>query len=179
MPAKNKTPGLPAVQLETVHHAPGHLIRRLQQIAVGIFFEEMRPFDVTPMQYAALVAIQDRPGVDQRTLSKLVAIDRSTVGTMLRLMEQKDLITRTTPPRNQRIKELFITPIGRKVLRESGAALAKAQERILAPLAAAERGRFMEQLARLVDINNERSRAPLQVAKSKSMRRDGRGGPTG
>jgi DNA-binding MarR family transcriptional regulator len=140
----------------------------LLQTGEGIFFEEMKTFDVTPMQYAALVAIQDRPGIDQRSLSKLVAIDRSTVGTMLRLMERKDLITRTTPPRNQRVKQLLITSAGRKIVRESRAAVAKAQERILEPLDAERRGMFMEQLAKLVDINNGRSRAPLQIGSRKA-----------
>lgn len=167
MPSQPDPAAPPAIGLEMVHTAPGHLIRRLQQIAVGIFFEEMKPFDITPMQYAALAAIYDQPGIDQRGLSKLVAIDRSTVGTMLRLMEEKGLIRRKTPEQNQRVKQLFITPAGRKVLRESRDALAKAQDRILEPLPARDRARFLAQLATLVDFNNARSRAPLLVAAKK------------
>ena len=33
---------------------PGHYIRRLQQIAVGLFMEETQALNVTPIQYAAL-----------------------------------------------------------------------------------------------------------------------------
>jgi MarR family transcriptional regulator, lower aerobic nicotinate degradation pathway regulator len=158
----------PNIGLESIHAAPGHLIRRLQQIAVGIFLDEMKPFDVTPMQYAALAAISDRPGIDQRTLSKLVAIDRSTVGTMLRVMERKALITRRTPAANQRIREIFVTPHGAVILRRSRAALTRSQARILDPLTGAERARFQEQLAKLVDYNNARSRAPLLFVREKA-----------
>ena len=41
------------------------------------------------------------------------------------------------------------------------AAVVSAQQRILEPLAPAEREAFCELLRKLVDLNNERSRAPL------------------
>ena len=107
-----------------IDEQPGHYIRRLQQISVAIFLQETEAFGVTPVQYAALVAIQDRPGIDQSTLVKLIAIDRSTVGNMLRRIEGKRLISRVTPKHNQRIKQLFIAPEGQRLLRESGAATA-------------------------------------------------------
>src|SRR5262245_24488746 len=37
--------------------------------AVAICFEEFGGYDVTPVQYAALIAIRGRPGMDQRPLS--------------------------------------------------------------------------------------------------------------
>jgi hypothetical protein len=43
--------------LEELHRQPGHLIRRAQQIAVAIFIEECAAFDLTPVQYASMVAI--------------------------------------------------------------------------------------------------------------------------
>ena len=47
------------MQLQDLHAMPGHLIRRAQQIAVAIFMEECAEFDLTPVQYAALVAIRE------------------------------------------------------------------------------------------------------------------------
>ena len=45
---------------------PGHLIRRLQQIASALFLDQAKAFDFTPVQYAALVAISEssRPRPD-------------------------------------------------------------------------------------------------------------------
>jgi DNA-binding MarR family transcriptional regulator len=151
------------VHLEDVHSAAGHLMRRAQQIAAAIFFDEMREVGLTPIQFAALVAIQDRPGIDQSTLVNLIAIDRSTVGNMLRRIEEKRLISRVTPKHNQRIKQLFITSEGRRILRESRNPVGRVHERILAPLKPQERSSFMANLAKLVHLNNEESRAPLRL----------------
>jgi hypothetical protein len=40
--------------MDAVYAAPGYLFRRMQQIAVAIFVEECRAFDLTPVQYAVV-----------------------------------------------------------------------------------------------------------------------------
>jgi DNA-binding MarR family transcriptional regulator len=151
------------MELSDVYSAPGHLIRRSQQIAVAIFFEEFEGYDVTPVQYAALIAIRDRPGMDQRTLVDQIAIDRSTIGSTLKTLESRRLIRRVTPKDNQRVKQLFITEAGDRLLQSTREHIDRVQERILAPLDAKQRKLFTELLSRLVHINNKLSRAPLKV----------------
>ena len=63
---------------------PGHLIRRLQQISVALFMEETRSFGITPVQYSALIAVANHPGIDQTALCNLIAFDRSTIGDVVR-----------------------------------------------------------------------------------------------
>ena len=150
--------------LPDIYKAPGHLVRRAQQIAVAIFFEEFEGWDVTPVQYAALVAIRDKPGMDQRTLVNYIAIDRSTVGSMSKGLEERKLIYRVTPKENQRIKQLFIKPAGERLLNDTRNIIMRVQERILAPLNKADQAAFMELLTRLVKLNNELSRAPLRIS---------------
>lgn len=152
------------MQIADIYVAPGYLIRRSQQIAVAIFFDEFRAWDVTPVQYAALVAIRDQPGMDQRTLVNTIAIDRSTVGSMLKVLEERRMISRATPKQNQRIKQLTILPAGEALLQETYGEIQRVQERILAPLDAEERAAFLRTLARIVDLNNGLSRAPLRLA---------------
>jgi len=152
-----------APNLRYVHGAPGHLMRRSQQIAVALFFEELDGFSITPPQYASLVAIMDRPGVDQRRLADLVAIDRSTIGVMLQRLEKKGLILRVTPEADQRVRRLFITAPGRDLLVRSRKAIERAQQRILAPLSPRERSEFLRMLTKLVQLNNDSSRVPLKV----------------
>lgn len=164
-PSRRKQSGeLPRMLLPDVYLAPGHLIRRAQQIAVAIFFEEFEGWDVTPVQYAALIAIRDRPGMDQRTLVNYIAIDRSTVGSMSKGLEERKLIYRVTPKENQRIKQLFIKPAGERLLDDTRDIIARTQERILGPLSHKEQAVFMELLTRLVNLNNDLSRAPLRVS---------------
>ena len=49
-----------------IHHMPGHFIRRLQQVAVKLFFARVG-IDMTPVQFAALAAVAQRPRIDQAT----------------------------------------------------------------------------------------------------------------
>jgi DNA-binding MarR family transcriptional regulator len=154
-----------------LYGAPGHLIRRLQQIAVALFLAETRRFDITPVQYAALFSIREQPGLDQTALANVIAFDRSTIANVVERLEAKTLITRKAGSADRRTKRLYITPSGRKLLAGAIPAVAKVQDMILAPLAPGERGVFMAMLQRMVDINNSHSRAPLRAVGAGPVRK--------
>jgi DNA-binding MarR family transcriptional regulator len=143
---------------------PGHLIRRAQQIAVSIFLEECAEFDLTPVQYAALFAINDTPGIDATRLSSVLAFDRSTLGNVLDRLENKKLVARSTTPDDKRVKVLRLTPKGQQVLATVEPLVVRAQQRILAPLSEADQKKFVTILEQLVELNNTSSRAPLRLA---------------
>jgi DNA-binding MarR family transcriptional regulator len=147
---------------EEIYGKPGHLIRRLQQIAVAIFGAETRAFDITPVQYASLLAVQLHPGIDQTTLMKAVAFDLSTIGEVVGRLEGKGLVKRSISPKDRRAKVLHITAAGRRLLAQIEPGVVAAQERILAPLPRAERAPFMRAVQQLVEANNEFSRVPLR-----------------
>jgi MarR family transcriptional regulator, lower aerobic nicotinate degradation pathway regulator len=149
---------------------PGHLIRRLQQIAFALFLDQAKAFDFTPMQYAALYAVNNNPGIDQTALCNAVALDRSTLGDVVSRLEKKGLITRTSGPADRRTKSLHITAAGRRLLVDIAPAVASTQQLILAPLKASERSAFMRMLKHLVHLNNEHSRAPLRAKESRRAR---------
>ncbi len=146
-----------------IYEKPGHLIRRLQQIALALFMDETKAFDITPVQYSALVAIDINPGLDQTALCNLIAIDRSTVGDVVTRLERKKLIKRTAGSEDRRTKVLFITPAGKKLIGEIEPFVESTQARILEPLTASERTALMRMLKKLVHLNNEHSRAPLRL----------------
>lgn len=155
---------------------PGHLIRRLQQISFALFIDQARAFDITPVQYAAMVAVNNHPGIDQTALCNIVALDRSTVGDVVGRLENKGLIKRRNGTVDRRTKSLYITPSGRKLVKAIEPAVETTQRLILAPLKASERNAFLRMLKELVHLNNERSRAPLRLARP---RRRGVGGDAG
>ena len=80
----------PPVTMDAVYAAPGYLFRRMQQIAVSIFMEECKAFDLTPVQYAALIAIHTHPGIDATRLSAVIAFDRSPLGSVIERLQGKD-----------------------------------------------------------------------------------------
>jgi len=152
-----------ALTMDAVYTKPGYLFRRMQQIAVAIFMEECRAFDLTPVQYAALVAIQTHPGIDATRLSAVIAFDRSTLGSVIERIEAKGLIERKPSPDDRRIKLLYLTRSGAALLREIVPAVDRAQTRMLEPLRPAERKTLMALLSQLVDLSNESSRVPLRA----------------
>jgi MarR family transcriptional regulator, lower aerobic nicotinate degradation pathway regulator len=159
-----------------IHAKPGHLIRRLQQISVAIFMDQTRKFDITPVQYAGILAVEIHPGIDQTTLCNIIAFDRSTIGGVVTRLEAKGLIRRLPDPTDRRTRLLHVTPAGRRLIRAIEPAVQSAQRRILAPLTADERSVFMQMLQRLVHINNEHSRAPVRPKDVRPRRQGARAG---
>ncbi|WP_407116400.1 MarR family winged helix-turn-helix transcriptional regulator [Bradyrhizobium sp. LMG 9283] len=159
MPSKPAAP----ITMDAVYAAPGYLFRRMQQIAVSIFMEECKAFDLTPVQYAALIAIHTHPGIDATRLSAVIAFDRSTLGSVIERLQAKDYIERKPAPEDKRIKLLYLTKSGAAILREIIPAVERAQARMLEPLKPADRKTLMGLLVQLVDLNNEASRVPLRA----------------
>jgi len=136
--------------MDDVYTKPGHLIRRLQQIAVSVFAQECADHDITPVQYAALVAVRDNPGLDATRIAALVAFDRSTIGNVLERLEGKGLIERRANPDDRRVKMLKISRRGARLLDKCEPAVLRAQERMLDPLDGAERRAFINQMRRII-----------------------------
>jgi DNA-binding MarR family transcriptional regulator len=154
----------------SIYSRPGHLIRRLQQIAEAIFMAETRGFNITPVQYSALLAIRNNPGIDQTTLMQIIAFDRSTIGEVVSRLERKKLVARRIGPKDRRTKLLYITPAGSRIIKAVTPAVLRTQQLIVRPLSRAERAEFMRMMRHLVRLNNERSRAPLKLDSPRSRR---------
>jgi DNA-binding MarR family transcriptional regulator len=145
-----------------LYDLPGHLIRRCHQISVALFHQECAAYNITPQQYAAMRVLADNDGVDQITLAGLAAINRTTAGELITRMEEAGYLTRKDNLKDMRVKLLFITKAGLKLISDVDAAVLRVQQKLLAPLNVAERKNFISYLARIADVNNELSRAPLR-----------------
>ncbi len=144
---------------------PGHLVRRVQQISVAIFAEEMANagVDLTPVQFAALVAIGETPLIDQATLAGAIAYDRVTIGGVVDRLTEKGLVARRISRTDRRARELELTEAGRAVLDIAVPLVNAVQVEILAPLDPEESRELVRLLAKLAKNGNPRSRAPLKT----------------
>src|SRR3954451_20811222 len=167
MPRRRSSPmpskPAPQITIDAVYAAPGYLFRRMQQIAVSIFMEECKAFDLTPVQYAALVAIHTHPGIDATRLSAVIAFDRSTLGSVIERLESKAFIERKPAREDKRVKLLYLTRAGAATLRDIMPSVEQAQARMLQPLKPADRKTLLALMTQLVDLNNESSRVPLRA----------------
>jgi len=150
-------------KLIDLYEHPGHLLRRAQQISVSIFYDEMGS-ELTPIQYAVLRNLAAHPGTDQVSLAALTGIDTSTGATVCARLEEKGLLERKVIPTNRRQRALTITGAGEQQLADMIPGAQRLRRRLLAPLTGPEQLQFMALLTKLVQENNEQSRAPLTAA---------------
>jgi DNA-binding MarR family transcriptional regulator len=141
---------------------PGHLARRFQQIAVAVFQTQMETSatDITPVQYAALAAIDAHPDIDQATLARTVALDRTTTTGVVDRLEAKSLIRRTTNEQDRRAKRLSITEKGKALLVALEPHVQAAQTIMTRGLTDTERRDLIRLLKKAIATGNDLSRAP-------------------
>lgn len=142
---------------------PGHLIRRLQQISMSLFAEQMKAngLVMTSPQFATLSVLSANPGIDQATLAGLIALDRPTTGGVIERLEARGLVRRRVSTTDRRAKVLWITPQGERLLEKLHPIVVKLQPDILLGLTDDEREEFVRLAAKAVEAGNKRSRAPL------------------
>ena len=150
--------------MDSLYAMPGHLIRRVHQVSTALFAEECAGLDLTSVQFAALVAIRENPGVDATRLSHVIAFDRSTLGGVLERLEAKGWVVRNPSPGDKRVKLLRLTLDGERLLRRAEPAVQRVQQRLLEPLAPADRAAVLRLLACLAAVHNDVTPAPMRAA---------------
>ncbi|WP_442981249.1 MarR family winged helix-turn-helix transcriptional regulator [Rhizobium sp. S152] len=149
------------VEVCDVWAAPGFLIRRCHQIATGIFLEEAKAEDLTPVQFAALAFVHFEPEIDQRTLGEMIALDRSSVTKCIDRLERRGFIHRKVSPSDKRARLLTLTPLGASALSDVSKAANRTRTRIETSFGAEKLAQLSTLLAEFADALNSTSRAPL------------------
>jgi DNA-binding MarR family transcriptional regulator len=139
-----------------LYTSPGHLVRRVQQIANAIFTEEVADKELTPPQFALLVALHRSPGADQISLSREVGIDRSTVADVVGRLRARGLVSRARDVRDARRNTVRLTSQGTTLVETLAPAVLNAQERLLTPLDDAERAELLRLLTKVVIAHDAR-----------------------
>jgi DNA-binding MarR family transcriptional regulator len=141
-----------------VRRAPGALARRFQQICVAMIAEALNGEDVTQLEYAVLMFLDDLPGIDQRRLAEALGVDRHNTGVLVEALEKKGLVDRRVNGEDRRARQLSLTVNGRKALGRVRPKVRATSERILKPLARAEQAQFIDFLVRLIEGNRAYAR---------------------
>ena len=123
----------------------GHLIRRLHQQSTQVFQAQMAAagFDMTSVQFAALDAIAQQPGIDQASLAATISFDRATIGGVIDRLETKGLVRREISTQDRRARQLHLTREGKQLLSACRPVVEALQADILKPLSRAEEAAFI------------------------------------
>jgi DNA-binding MarR family transcriptional regulator len=138
---------LPAIRL---HTAPGHLIRRAQQVHTTLWGERVST-DLTSVQYNILLVLHHEPRIDQRTLGEHASLDKSTGADVISRLETRGLIARSRDVADGRRNLLTLSADGSHRLLHRAAAVVDVQHELLRPLSALQRQVFLSLMKRICE----------------------------
>ena len=146
------------------------MIRRAHQIAVSLFLAETGALGVTNRQYGILFALRHRPGIDQISVARLLGLDRSTTGMVIKKLEQAGLIGRGVGARDRRRASLTLTRAGERLLDRLAAPAQRAQARVLSGFTPPERAQFLALLDKFIRNFNDSTRVPFEGRRTGATR---------
>lgn len=141
---------------------PGFLIRRLHQIHVAMFLDETDEYNVTPVQFGVLTVLNSEETLDQVTIASLIGIDRNTAADVIRRLEARGLIERPDSITDKRAKLAKLTKQGREFVTSVQPRMVDAQRRFTNSLNREENEQLMKLMRKLINENNDASRAPMR-----------------
>jgi DNA-binding MarR family transcriptional regulator len=136
------------IELSEMYAQPGYLIRRAHQTATAAFAAVTSDLDLTPVQFSALVAIKDNPGIDATRVSEMISFDRTTIGHVLARLESKQLVVRRGGTLDRRTKMIRLTLRGESLIREVSQRVDENAKIILEPFNPSERTALLKLLAK-------------------------------
>jgi len=134
-----------------LERSPIHLLHRAGQCASDVFQGEMGEGDLTPRQYAVLVAVSQNEGLSQTHLVEKTGVDRSTLADIVRRMLKKGLLQRRRTKDDARAYAVKLTEEGWRILKTADPLAKRVDDKILAALPGQQRERFLQDLTLIVE----------------------------
>lgn len=138
----------------SLQRRPGFLIRRLHQIHTALFLQECGEEKITPIMYSVLSALSQTGPVDQTTLAKAVAIDKTNMADILERLRKRGLIRRRTSTKDRRVRLTGLTDEGRALLDRIDDKAERAHQRTLEDLPPSEQAQLVDLMTRLVEATD-------------------------
>jgi DNA-binding MarR family transcriptional regulator len=127
-----------------------HLLHRADQCTAEAFMLALAHRDLTPRQFAVLVAVAARESATQTTITDDTGIDRSTMVDVVRRLMKRGLLQRRRSRSDARAYIVRLTDEGRRVVQAAGPEAVQVDKAIMTALAPEERDVFVEALGRVV-----------------------------
>jgi len=142
-----------------------HLLHRALQLALDFHVEAAGATALTQRQFTVLAATATHEGTTQNELVRATGIDRSTLADLVARMIAKGLLERERSATDARANTVRLSLAGRAALEVAASAAARADERLLALLAAKKRDSLLKTLAVLAETAD--APAPTEAKKPK------------
>ena len=129
----------------------GQLFFRLWRATHTRTAEALGTLDLTPALFALLNVIGARDGAIQQELGAALAIDRSTMVSLVDQLEAAGLAKRRPSATDRRAREITITSKGRRLLQRARALISEVEDEVLAGLSGPQRRQLLSLLRRALE----------------------------
>lgn len=127
----------------------GAMVVRLGRALIAMEEPILAAHDVSMWGYIVLTALRAGPKRTQVALARAIGADKTRLIAVLDSLQERGLIARASDPDDRRVHLLGLTDAGRKAHSAVRADIRAAEERLLAPLPAADRVAFVRALRAL------------------------------
>ena len=123
---------------------------RLAHVAmIRDFLDTLRSLDLTQRLNAILTLIGANPGASQIALAELLSTDRATMMAMVDRLENRGLLERRASTTDRRVRELYLTPKGQKLLAKVAPKISVHEKRFTTRFSKSELHSLIEFLRRI------------------------------
>ena len=129
----------------------GQLFFRLWRASHVRAAEVLGSVGLTPALFGLLNVIQAREAAIQQELAEAMAIDRSTMVSLIDQLESAGLAKRRPSATDRRAREIAITPKGGRLLERARQMISETEDEVLGGLSAEERAELMKLLRRALE----------------------------
>jgi DNA-binding MarR family transcriptional regulator len=137
--------------------APVPMARRFLQIATAVWAEACAEESLNHYEFGALSQLLINPEIDRNGLAAYIGVDRTNIGLILKSLEKCGFIERRVNPNDRRAQLMRMTVLGEQAFMRQTLKVAKAREKILAPLTKAERETLYDLLEKVIAGNEQYS----------------------
>ncbi|WP_322762471.1 MarR family transcriptional regulator [Frankia sp. Cr2] len=130
----------------------GTLIKQAEQALIAEKSRVLHPFDLTVPQYSALLLLTENPGVSSARLARLVGVTAQAMNSVITLLEQRALVSRTPSPDHGKVLLIRLTRAGSALLRRADEQAVAVEQRLAAAFSQPDLARFREQLATAIEV---------------------------
>lgn len=130
----------------------GSYVKRAEQALQTAKHAALKPAGVTVPQYAALLFLDENPGISAAALARLCGVTPPTMNTVLTNLRDRGLIERTPHAWHKNILETRLTEAGVAVMKDADARAVRVERAVAAGFTDAERATLQELLARCADL---------------------------
>jgi len=127
----------------------GHLLRRAYQRGSAYLAGRLRPYDLTPMQFAAIMRLRECGPLSQNELGRMISMPPANIHSLVGRLKKRGLIKTGRNPDDRRLILIDLSTKGRRMTHTLIPLDLQSSADTLAPLSPSEQVKFLALLRKL------------------------------